>query len=139
MSMKVLLVETDWHFLRQVREFLESRGHLTLHEPDPAEAVRRARHWRPDLVILSAEPDCCCDGEMLQRFADLTPRPAILLTAHLDSFARAWRAWQRGGDELLFKPLVHPSELHVAVVAALENVICPRRRAIPAQVLAKSA
>lgn len=139
MSMKVLIVDTDWHFLAQVRDFLESRGHLTLHEPDPAEAVKRAEHWKPDLAIVSAEPKDCCDGELLERFADLRPRPAILLTANLDAFAEAWRAWQRGGDELIFKPLMHASELHVAIIAALENTICPRRQQAPAQPVAKSA
>ena len=79
------------------------------------------------------------NGDVLERFADLWPRPAVLLTANLDAFAEAWRAWQRGGDELIFKPLMHPSELHVAIVTALENTICPRRRQAPAPALARSA
>lgn len=139
MSMRVLIVDADWYFLRQVRDFLDSRGHLTLHEPDPADAVERARRWRPDLVIVPAEAEACCDGDLLERLGRLQPRPAVLLTAHLDGFAQAWRAWQRGGDELLFKPLMHPSELHVAVVAALENSVCPIRRRVPAWQVAKSA
>ena len=30
--------------------------------------------------------------------------PFMLLTGWLDRYDRVWRAWQRGGDELLIKP-----------------------------------
>jgi len=139
MSMKVLIVDPDWYFLRQARDFLEPRGHITLHEPDPEQGCLRAERWKPDVAILSAELASCCDGDLLARFHGLRPRPAILLTANLDQFGKAWRAWQRGGDEMLFKPLMHRSELHVAIFAALENTVCPRRRAAPRGAAAISA
>ena len=127
-SMRVLIIDPDWQFLRQARDYLEQRGHVTVHEAEPAAALKRAEHWKPDLVLASVELPPVSDGDLLQRLAHLQPRPAILLTAGLDRFDRAWRAWQRGGDEVLFKPLLHPSELHVAIVTAMEAAVCPKRR-----------
>ncbi len=137
MSMKVLIADPDWYFLRQARDYLESRGHHVVQEDDPHAAARRADQWKPDLVIVSAELPDCCDGDLLNAFDRLHPRPAIILTAALERFDKAWRAWQRGGDELIIKPVLHASELHVALFAALKNARTPRRPAAPP--VAKSA
>jgi len=138
-SMRILIVDPDWHFFAQARDFLEARGHFVVHRNDADQAVERARCWKPDVVIVSAELTACCDGDLLRRLAAVQPRPAILLAAGLDAFDKAWRAWQHGGDDLLFKPLLHSSELHVALVTALENSVCPRRQPVPAPPAALSA
>lgn len=139
MSMKVLIADPDWYFLRQARDYLESRGDYVAHENSADPALRRAAHWRPDLIMVSAELPECCDGDLLSAFDKLQPRPAIILTAALERFDKAWRAWQRGGDEVIIKPVLHTSEFHVAVVAALKNSVCPRRPELPGEVIAKSA
>ena len=139
MSMKVLIADPDWRFLRQARDYLESRAHYVAHEASPHAAAGRAAHWKPDVIIVSAELPQCCDGQLLHTFEGLQPRPAIILTAALDAFDKAWRAWQRGGDEVIIKPVLHVSELHVAIVAALKNAVSPRRPAIAGEPLAKSA
>lgn len=126
MSMRVLIVDPDWAFLQQARSYLESRGHHTVYEPDTEAVIERARHWRPDMVMLSAELDAACDGDLVRQLSLLQPRPAILLTATLDRFDKAWRAWQHGGDEVLFKPMLNTSELNVAIFSAMQNAICPR-------------
>ncbi len=126
MSMRVLIADPDWVFLQQIRSYLESRGHHTVYEPDTDVVLERAGHWRPDVVMLSAELDDVCDGNLVEKLSALQPRPAILLTAALDSFDKAWRAWQHGGDEMLFKPMLNTSELNVAMFAAMENALCPR-------------
>ena len=139
MSMRVLIADPDWHFLRQARDYFESHGHYVVQEADPDAAARRAEHWKPDLLIVSAELPACCDGDLLKTFDALQPRPAIILTAPLERFDKAWRAWQRGGDEMIIKPVLHASELHVAVVTALKNAVDPRRPAAPDRPVAKSA
>ena len=65
---------------------------------------------------------------MLERMHGLPSSPAVLLTEHMDRYDRAWRAWQKGGDELLMKPVFKSDELHTAVVAALENAAAGARR-----------
>ena len=139
MSMKILVVDPDWHFLQQAREYLEGLGNHVVHEPRPDDAAARARHWRPDVVMVSAELPEACEGDLLATLTALTPRPAVVLTAALENFGHAWRAWQRGGDELIIKPVLNASEFHVAIVAAFRNAAVPARdRTIP-QPAARSA
>ena len=94
-SMRVLIADPDWSFLQQTRSYLESRGHHTVYEPDTDVVLERARHWRPDVVMLSAELDDVCDGDLVEKLSALQPRPAILLTAALDSFDKAWPVFLR--------------------------------------------
>ncbi|KKK62960.1 hypothetical protein LCGC14_2999120 [marine sediment metagenome] len=128
MSMKIMIVDPDWYFLSQARGILEDCGHQVAQQSDPAEAMERAAQWRPDVILANVELPEVSDGELLGQFAAIRPRPAILLVSALDRFDKAWHAWQRGGDEVLFKPILHPSELHVAIRVARENALCPEKR-----------
>ena len=139
MSMKIMIVDPDWSFLQQARSYLESRGNHTVFEPDTDAALERAAHWKPDLVMVSAELEQAHSGDLLEKLHAIKPRPAVLLTAPLERFDRAWQAWQHGGDEVVFKPLLNTSELNVAIFSAMENAICPRARVMPAASKAMSA
>jgi len=136
MSMKVLIVEPDWRFVRMASTYLESHAHLVVQESRLDDALARTAHWRPDLVIVAAE--LAEDGflGLLQNAAPGGNRPAVLLTGWLDRYDIAWRAWQKGGDELLVKPVFTTDELHQAIVAALENAAlgaaAPTRKAASA-------
>ena len=124
MSLKVLIADPDWRFSRQASHYLESRAHLVVRRPDPAEALDQARHWQPELVILAAE---IAEKGLLRDLGNLPSRPAVLLTEHMDRYDRAWRAWQIGGDELLMKPVFSAEELHQAIIIALENAAAGAR------------
>ena len=128
MCMKILVVDSDWQFLCKTRDILEPRGHYIVHEDDPERALRRSLKWRPDVIMVSTEYESCCDGNLLGDLSRLKPRPAVLLTSALTDFDKAWRAWQRGGDEVLCTPMLHTSELHVAIMIARQNALCPSRR-----------
>ncbi len=116
--MKVLIVEPDWRFTQQATEYLETHAHLVVHQLKPAEAIGKADHWLPDLVIVASE---LADTGILEALSQIDPRPAILLTGWMDRYDIAWRAWQRGGDDLLIKPVFRTEELHEAIVTAMEN------------------
>lgn len=122
--MKVLIIEPDWRFAAQATRHLESRAHLIVHLADPYAALKQAGRWKPDLVILAAE---FAEQGVLGLLQAVSPIPVVLLTEHLDRYDRAWRAWQKGGDELLMKPVFHSEELHSAVVTALENAATGHR------------
>jgi len=128
--MKILIVEPDWSFSQQATEYLESRAHLVVHQSRPAEAIGKADHWQPDLVIVASE---MAETGILEALSQLDRPPAILLTGWMDRYDAAWRAWQRGGDELLIKPVFKVAELQEAIVTALENAatgVHSSRRAI---------
>jgi DNA-binding response OmpR family regulator len=135
MSMKVLIVEPDWRFAKQAASYLESHAHLVVQESRLDEALARAAHWQPDLVIVASE---LAEDNFLELLTTAAPlhKPAVLLTGWLDRYDIAWRAWQKGGDELLMKPVFTTDELHEAIVTALENATLgatmPRRRAASA-------
>ena len=118
--MKILILETDWQFARQATEYLESHAHLVVHQVDAGEALEHAKHWEPDLVITAAD---LADTGVIEAMADLDSQPAVLLTGWMDRYNQAWRAWQRGGHELLLKPILRADELEEAIVSARENAV----------------
>ena len=127
--MKVLIVDPDWRFAEQATSYLESHAHLVVYQPKPALAIAQTQRWQPDLVILAAELSESGIVEAVNRIKD---RPAVLLTGWMDRYDLAWRAWQRGGDELLMKPLFKVEELQETIVTALENAAVGIRRQKPA-------
>ncbi|HUT61425.1 MAG TPA: response regulator [Phycisphaerae bacterium] len=118
MSLKVLIADPDWRFAGQAAKYLESHAHLVVHETRVKEAIAHAEHWRPDLVIMSAD---LANKGLMEPVTALRPRPAVLLIGWMDRYDLAWKAWQKGGDELLIKPVFRIQELHEAIVTALEN------------------
>jgi len=124
MSMKVMVIDPDWRFANQAATMLESHAHLVVHEPRAKEALSRAASWQPDLVILAAE---LAEG-LIQPLSSLPAAPAVLLTSWMDRYDLAWRAWQKGGHELLMKPVLDSRELHAAIVTAMENAATGARR-----------
>ena len=116
--MKVLIADPDWRFSLKATRYLESHAHLVVSHTESEAALACARHWRPDLVILAAE---VAEMGLMNAIYSMMPRPAVLLTEHLDRYDRAWRAWQTGGDELLIKPVFKSSELQQAIIMAMEN------------------
>ena len=122
--MKVLIVDTDWRFATYASRYLESRAHLVVHQTSGQEALGQAHRWQPDLVMVAAD---LAQTGIIEALARLNPRPAVLLTGSMDRYDIAWRAWQRGGDELLMKPLFNSSELHLAIVTALQNAAAGTR------------
>jgi DNA-binding response OmpR family regulator len=125
MSLKVLIADPDWRFGQLATSYFESRAHHVVCEPSHEAAVATARHWCPDLVIVSEE---LAETGMIEEFYALAPRPAVLLVGWMDRYDRVWRAWQRGGDELLMKPIFNDEELQLAVVAALESATTGQRK-----------
>lgn len=124
MSMKVLIADPDWRFARKTRDYLESHAHMVLSHAESDHVMERVRSWHPDLVIIAAE---LAEKGLLNELSGLPDRPAILLTEYMDRYDRAWRSWQKGGDELLMKPVFKTSELQQAIVTALENAAAGTR------------
>jgi ActR/RegA family two-component response regulator len=119
--MRIMIVESDWPFTLRATRYFESRGDLAVRQ-SPERMVGHARKWKPEVIVLAAE---FVTDERMNALGSIDHAPAILLTEHMSEFARAWRAWQRGGDELLMKPVFQSSELQEAVVSAVEHATLP--------------
>jgi DNA-binding NtrC family response regulator len=121
MSLKVLICDSDEQFVLRAGKFLSGHGHQVMSEPFLSDVADLADHWKPDVLIISSDT---IENDTEGHFDSITAmdkRPAVLLTGQLDRFESAWRAWRKGGDELLLKPIVQAWELHSAIVAALES------------------
>ena len=123
--MKVLIADPDWRFAQRTSQLLESLAHLVVCQGQIERAIDRARHWKPDLVLLDAE---LANAGLMDALHAIRPRPAILLTGWMDRYDLAWRAWQTGGDELLIKPVFKSADILQAIVIARENAAIGIRR-----------
>jgi DNA-binding response OmpR family regulator len=130
--MRVIIVESDRQFAEKAATYFEGHGDQVINE-SPTTLIDRLRHWQADLLLLSAES---ATEELMNAIRALRAGPAILLSEHMSRFQRAWSAWQRGGHELLMRPIFHAYELREAVTVALENAAVGTRgrtpQAIPA-------
>jgi DNA-binding response OmpR family regulator len=121
MSLKVLLCDTDWRFVDRATQYLSAHGHQVLAEAIPSEAMELSKRWKPDVVVLASESTEGHNDKILKQLKHLPNPPAILLTGQLDHFDAAWRAWRKGGDEVLLKPVINAAELHTAIIAAMRG------------------
>jgi DNA-binding response OmpR family regulator len=124
--MRILIIDSDTRFAKKAAKYLESKAHLVVSLTGAENALRHAHQWEPELVIVAAE--LTENNSLLESIQAMPKRPGILLSEHMDRYDRAWRAWQRGGDELLMKPIFHAQELNEAIVAAMENASASGRR-----------
>jgi DNA-binding response OmpR family regulator len=128
-SLKVLICDTDQRFVSRAERFLTGHGHQVVTEQLPDAALDLARSWSPDVLVLSSEVADRQDDDFMRDLRNISPRPAILLTGQLDRFDAAWRAWRKGADELLLKPVLHAWEIHTAILSAIEAA--PTRKNAP--------
>ena len=119
--MKVLIADEDWAFAQKAWAHFEATANLVLWEPRMAQVAQRAASWQPDLLIVSARH---VEQGLLEHLPPGPLRPAVLVTEHMADCDRAWRAWQKGGDELLLKPVFRSRDLHEAAMSALRNAAC---------------
>ena len=115
--MKIIIVDSDWRFVSKITRYFESFADTVLQQ-SAFSLVERAQTWQADLIVLSAE---YATSDLLGSLEEITPRPAVLLTEHMSRYDRAWAAWQRGGDELLMKPVFKSQDLRDAVLVAMQK------------------
>ena len=120
MGSHVLLVDDEPDFVELIAHGLRANGFLVHSASTGMEALEKARHLKPDAVILDIMlPDL--DGfticEMLRRHPATSKIPVLMLTCLGGAMSRL-NGFSSGADEYLIKPLKMPdlvSHLRAAI------------------------
>ncbi len=116
---KILVVDDDPGIVKVVRAYLEQEGFQVLTAYDGKQAMRIARHDRPDLVVLDLmlpEMDGWDVCRALRKESDV---PVIMLTARVEETDKLI-GLELGADDYVTKPF-SPRELVARVRAVLRR------------------
>ena len=120
MNEVILVVDDEPKIVKQARDYLERSGYRVLEAGDGKTALARARHERPDLIVLDLnlpEMDGLDVCRALRRQSDV---PIIMLTARVDEADRLI-GLELGADDYIIKPFSPReliSRLRVALIKA---------------------
>ena len=131
---RVLVVDDDRFFLRQIEDLLEQEGFDTVVESSGLASIARIDSRSFDLVICDVLLDDVGSLAVVDRARRAKSKPAVLLVTSLSDDAEAVRELRSGGAQVLFKPL-DPSELgHTIALLMHERHL--RMQGLPASDLA---
>ena len=120
MDARVLVTESDWQLLNYAYRDLGSHGYeIVTVRPD--EAVSAHAKCHPDVVLTSVEDIGRFESDTPGALNTMMAHSVILVTVSPDAGPEEWQEWARKGCEILFKPLLHVSELRVAMEFAVRN------------------
>ena len=119
---RVMVVDDEIMIRTICRDVLENAGYQVMDCPDGAAAVREAKRWKPDLMLVDVMmPDM--DGfQTAERFRSETSTsltPIIFLSARGETSDKV-RAFRIGADDYIVKPF-DSAELVARVAKALER------------------
>lgn len=119
---KVLISESDFRLLEYAYGDLRRHGYEVIVESTPAKALKLIRQWRPQVVVASARCLSAWEERTARGLASLFKRAAVMVTVDTEDSDMTWQRWTQRGCEVLFKPLIHSSELR----AAIDQALAPR-------------
>ncbi len=120
---RILVVDDDPQMLRHVREALTEADFVPVVTGDPEEVARLVRIHRPGLVLLDLLLPGTDGIALMERLAELTDLPVILISAY-GRDETVVRALDAGAADYLVKPF-SPAELTARVRAALRRTTGP--------------
>ncbi len=117
MATRILVVDDEDRIREIVRGYLRSDGFEVAEARDGEQALRTARDWSPDLVVLDVMMPGIDGIEVLRRLRTTSNIPVILLTARAEEVDKLV-GLSVGADDYLTKPF-SPREL----VARIKTVL----------------
>jgi len=125
MDARILVTESDWQLLDYAYRDLGAHGYeIVTARPDDAVAAHSRCH--PDVVLTSMDDIAYFESQSPGALDEMMAHSVVLVTVALESDPGDWQALARRGCEILFKPLLHVTELRVAMEFAVRN----QRRAL---------
>jgi hypothetical protein len=120
MEARVLVTESDWQLLNYAYRDLGAHGYeIVTVRPD--EVVEAHSKCHPAVVLTSVEDIDRFETDSPGALNGMMAHSVILVTVSPDSPSEDWQELARKGCEILFKPLLHVSELRVAMEFAVRN------------------
>ncbi len=116
---KILLVDDEDLFRSALRRFLE-KTHIVLEAGDGATGLKLAQSEEPDLVLLDIGLPDASGLELLPRFKEIRPSPAVVMITAFDRVKDVVLAIKQGAFDYLVKP-VDLDEFEVTIQNALEH------------------
>jgi len=118
MSRQVLVVDDEPNIRELCRLYLEQEGFVVAEAPDGIEAVRKAKEWKPDLVVLDLMLPGKNGFDVCRELLALDI-PVVMLTARGDEVDKIL-GLELGADDYLTKPF-SPRELVARVKVVLRR------------------
>ena len=115
----VLVVDSDALVAEVVTRYLQREGFFVECTGDGEEALHRARHRAPDLIVLDLALPGLGGLEVLRRLRELGPCPVVLLVARGGGSERVL-ALDLGADDYVTKPF-SPRELTARATSVLRR------------------
>ncbi|MGZ4690491.1 MAG: response regulator [Acidimicrobiia bacterium] len=119
MGKRVLVVDDEQKIREIVRSYLELEGFDVTEAPDGASALRVARDWKPDLVVLDVMMPGTDGIEVLRQLRTTSEVPVILLTARAEE-VDTLVGLSVGADDYVTKPF-RPRELIARIKTVLRR------------------
>ena len=121
MAQRVLVVDDEKTVTEVVERYLRLEGYDVAIAGDGEEALRLAREWDPDLVVLDLMLPLVDGLEVCRRLHKDTQLPIIMLTARGEETDRVV-GLEMGADDYVVKPF-SPRELVARVKSVLRRVV----------------
>jgi DNA-binding response OmpR family regulator len=119
MAKTILLVDDDQDTIDILQLYLENEGYRSVAALDGQEALKRAKEYNPDLVILDLMLPIMGGFQVCRHIRAESPVPVVILTARLDEESRR-AGTDLGVDDYITKPF-SPKELMSRVKSLLED------------------
>lgn len=119
---KILIVDDEPDIVEFIRYYLKNKGYLINSAQDGVEAIRKAREFRPDLILLDVmmpQKDGIETLRELRRMREFDNTAVIFLTAKSDE-KHEIEGLQMGADDYIAKP-IKPELLATRISTALRR------------------
>ncbi len=115
---KILIVDDEAHFRSALRRFLE-KTHRVIEADTGASGLQLAQSEEPDLVLLDIGLPDASGLDLLPRFKEIRPSPAVVMITAFDRVKDVVLAIKQGAFDYLVKP-VDLDEFEVTIQNALK-------------------
>lgn len=120
MKNRILVTDSDVYVLNFAFRVLREQGYNVIAECDPSHALHVAQRWMPEMII--APVSCLKEWAALSggTLDEVMPDSVFVVTIDPSEDSPHKYKFPDNRCEILLKPLVHPTQILVAIEAAMK-------------------